>query len=144
RLRLSGAERSLAFRRRQAMKVAEHFRDPLAVFGLALGLRLVFSLLMANTYARDEFVYLALGRDVAHGAIPYRDFSFFHPPGILVVLALLDPLVGLWWPLARIADILIDSVTASLVWYLAAHRYSRPAGFAAGALYAVNPIALLA
>jgi Dolichyl-phosphate-mannose-protein mannosyltransferase len=118
-------------------------RDALAVFGLAIALRLVFSALMANTYDEDEFVYLALGRDLAHGAIPYRDFPFFHPPGILVVLQFLDPLTSVWWPLTRLVNVLIDSVTAVLVWRVASHLYGRREALSAGILYAVSPVVLV-
>jgi len=129
--------------RNRLRRFSPRYRDALAVFGLALGLRLVFSALMANTFDEDEFVYLALGRDLAHGALPYRDFTFFHPPGILVALRLLDPLTALWWPLARLGDVVVDSVTATLVWRLGAHFYGRRPALAAGILYATNPVALV-
>jgi Dolichyl-phosphate-mannose-protein mannosyltransferase len=117
--------------------------DVLAVLGLALLLRLVFAALMTDIYDADEFVYLGLGRDLAHGAVPYRDFPFFHPPGILVLLHLLDPLTAVWWPSARLADILADSVTAALVWRVGMRLYGRREAMAAGTLYATNPIALI-
>ncbi|HEX8917534.1 MAG TPA: glycosyltransferase family 39 protein [Chloroflexota bacterium] len=117
--------------------------DGLAVFGFALGLRLILSLLLSDTFDKDEFVYLALGRDVAHGAVPYRDFAFFHPPGILFLTALLNPLTEIWWPLARLFDVLVDSVTALLVWRIGTYLYDRRTALAAGVLYAVNPIVLV-
>jgi len=129
--------------RHRVWRFPSRHRDALAVFALALGLRLVFSALMANAFDKNEFVYLALGRDVAHGAIPYRDFAFFHPPGILVVLAFLDPLTRLWWPLARLVDVLIDSATATLVWRVGVHLYGRRLALVAGVLYAVNPVVLV-
>jgi hypothetical protein len=49
------------------------------VFGCALALRFGFLRLTANTFDKNEFVFLALARDVAGGAMPYRDFaSFIH------------------------------------------------------------------
>ena len=141
---MSGQANSGAFSwRNRLRRVAPCYRDALAVFGLALGLRLVFSALLADTFDEDEFVYLALGRDLAHGALPYRDFTFFHPPGILVVLRLLDPLTILWWPLARLLDVVVDSVTATLIWRLGVHFYGRRPALAAGILYAANPVALV-
>jgi Dolichyl-phosphate-mannose-protein mannosyltransferase len=124
-------------------KLSFKHHDALAVFGLALGLRLVFSVLMANTFDKNEFVYLALGHAVGNGAIPYRDFAFFHPPGILVLLGFLNPLTALWWPTARVLDVLIDSGTAVLVWRVGAHLYDRRAAMAAGILYAINPVVLV-
>ena len=77
------------------------FRIGLGVFLAALSLRLLFGRLVGDTYDYDEFVLLLLARDFAHGAVPYRDFMFFHPPGVLVILSVLHPLVSLWWPIAR-------------------------------------------
>lgn len=119
------------------------YRDALAVFALALGLRLLLSVLLANTYDPDEFVYLALGHDVAQGAVPYRDFAFFHPPGILVILAALNQLIAWWWPLARLVDVALDSVTAVLVWRLGLQVYGRRPAIAAGILYATCPLTLV-
>lgn len=120
-----------------------NYWDAVIVFAVALGLRLLFSLLMSGTFDRDEFVYLSLGRAVGNGSVPYRDFPFFHPPGILVVLGALNPVTALWWPFSRLADALIDAVSAVLVWRIGAQLYGRRVAFIAGALYAVNPLVLV-
>ncbi len=132
---------------RSVYRHAVHFvsanRDAFAVLGLALGLRVAFSLLLANTFDKDEFVYLALGRAVGHGAMPYRDFAFFHPPGILVLVGALNWLTGWWWPAARIVDLLLDSITAVLVWRMGLRLYDARTARMAGILYAANPIVLV-
>lgn len=117
--------------------------DALAIFALAVGVRILFSLLMAGTYDKDEFVYLALGRDVGNGVVPYRDFPFFHPPGILRLVGLLNPLTVRWWPSARLTDVLIDSMTSVLVWRIAKQLYSRRAALTAGVLYSISPVVLV-
>ncbi len=119
-------------------------RQLLMVLATALLLRVGFALLTANTYDYDEFVLLLSGRDYAHGAVPYRDFMFFHPPGMLVLLRAVEPLTALWWPLARGMMLVIDSATAGLVWYLGRRLYGSRGGLAAGLLYALNPLALIA
>jgi len=119
-------------------------RQLLIVLAAALLLRVGFALLIANTYDYDEFVLLLNGRDYAHGAVPYRDFMFFHPPGMLVLLRTVEPLTALWWPLARGMMLVIDSATAGLVWYLGRRLYGLRGGVAAGLLYALNPLALIA
>lgn len=119
-------------------------RQLLIVLAAALLLRVGFALLTANTYDYDEFVLLLNGRDYAHGAVPYRDFMFFHPPGMLVLLRAVEPLTALWWPLARGMVLVIDSATAGLVWYLGRRLYGSRGGLAAGLLYALNPLALIA
>lgn len=109
----------------------------------ALGLRLLFAALTADTYDPDEFVVLTLSRDFSHGAVPYRDFMFFHPPGVLVLYRMLHPLVNWWWPSARIVIMLIDTVTAALVWRIGMALYGRSTALVAGLLYGASPLALI-
>ena len=118
-------------------------RIGVGVFLAALGLRLVFGRLVANTYDYDEFVLLLLARDFAHGAVPYRDFMFFHPPGALVWLRSIEPVTSLWWPGARILTSLIDSATAVMVFVVGCRVFDRRTGTAAGLVYAASPLALI-
>jgi hypothetical protein len=120
------------------------WQQAVLIAGFALALRLIVMALTADTYDYDEFVVLLLARDFAHGAAPYHDFMFFHPPGILVMLRALEPLTSLWWPLARLVMVLLDTATALLVWRIGAMQWGRRAGLAAGLLYALNPLALIA
>ncbi len=113
------------------------------VLVVALGIRALFAILIGDTYDFDEFVLLLLGRDLAHGAVAYRDFMFFHPPGALVVYGVLDPLIAHWWPAARLLSIVVDTATAGLVWRLGLEIWGHREAMAAGLLYAVNPLALL-
>jgi len=53
-------------------------------------------------------------------------------------------LIGWWWPSARMVVVLIDSITALLVWRIGTLLYGRRGALAAGLLYAASPIALLA
>ena len=115
----------------------------IVVIAVAFAIRLCFGLATADTYDYDEFVLLLLGRDFAHGAVPYRDFMFFHPPGELVLLRLLEPLTSAWWPIARLVMMAIDTATAGLVWYVGTLLYDRRSAFVAGLLYAFNPVALI-
>ncbi len=113
------------------------------VFVCALSLRMVFGLIVANTYDYDEFVLLLLARDFAHGAVPYKDFMFFHPPGALVFFRALEPLSSLWWPLARLAEAIVDSITAVLVLLIGIRLFDRRTALLAGLLYAVSPLAMI-
>lgn len=115
----------------------------LIVLGWALSLRLFFAALAGNTYDPDEFVILSLSRDLSHGEIPYRDFMFFHPPGVLVLFRWLQPLIAWWWPSARLVMLLVDSLTAVFVWRIGVLLYGRQSGLAAGFLYGVSPLALV-
>lgn len=118
-------------------------KNLILVMCVALGLRLVFAALTAGTYDPDEFVILTLSRDFAHGAIPYHDFVFFHPPGALMLFGGLQPLVDWWWPSARLVTLLIDTGTAGLVYVVGNHLYDRRTGLFAGLLYAASPLALV-
>ncbi|HLJ67597.1 MAG TPA: glycosyltransferase family 39 protein [Chloroflexota bacterium] len=112
------------------------------IFGAALALRLVFALITASTFDADEFVILGLSRAVAHGAMPYRELVFFHPPGALIVFAALQHFVT-WWPAARVLTLAVDSVTAVLVWWIARQVLDRNQALIAGLIYAASPIALI-
>lgn len=129
---------------RPSIPWGDALRDALIVFGWALALRLLFTAITADSYDPDEFVVLALSRDFAHGAIPYHSFMFFHPPGVLALFRVLQPIVSWWWPSARIVTVLIDSVTALLVWRIGMHLYDRRRALVAGLIYGASPIALLA
>ncbi|HLJ67656.1 MAG TPA: glycosyltransferase family 39 protein [Chloroflexota bacterium] len=126
------------------VRLWSHRRTALVILGWALLLRLAFAALTANTYDPDEFVILTLSRGMAHGAVPYRSFLFFHPPGVLVLFGQLQSLVNLWWPSGRIMLMLIDSITAVMVWRIGRILYSDRVAFAAGMLYGASPIPLLA
>src|SRR5579884_1855970 len=119
------------------------WRAALFVFAVALAARLLLGWLIRDTYDYDEFVVLLLGRDYAHGWVPYSGFMFFHPPGILVALRVLQPLVSAWWPSARILSSLLDSCTAVLVWAVGRNLYGDRTSVAAGLLYAISPVALI-
>lgn len=115
----------------------------LGVAAAALVVRLLFALATSNTYDFDEFVILLLGRDFAHGSVPYHDFMFFHPPMILLIFRLLHPLVTLWWPLARVLMACTDAVTASLVWLIGYKIYGERGAWASAVLYVFHPLALV-
>jgi 4-amino-4-deoxy-L-arabinose transferase-like glycosyltransferase len=118
-------------------------RDLLVVALWALSLRVLFALLTSNTYDPDEFVILVLSRDWTPKVIPYRDFMFFHPPGMLLLFRALAPLTAWWWPSARVFVLLVDTATAVMVWKLGTLLYGRRTALAAGLLYGASPLALV-
>lgn len=127
---------------RQVVASAYRWRYAAAVFLVALTARLAAAVLSGGTFDPDEFVLIALGRAVAHGAVPYRDITYYHPPGMLYFVAPLE-LVMRWWPASRIAVLAVDSVTAVLVWHIGRQLYAEWTARIAGFLYGVSPLALI-
>ena len=114
-----------------------------AVFAASLCLATIFNLIARGTYDFDEFVYLLLGHAVNRGRIPYQDFLFYHPPGIVMVMGVLDPLVQRWWVVGRIPSLLLDAGTCALVFLVARRFLSRAGAITAGLLCACSPIMLV-
>jgi alpha-1,2-mannosyltransferase len=89
----------------------------------------------------DDGVYYGAAIAFVHGALPYRDVLFLHPPGIIVLLspfAAIGALTsdGTGMAVARCAFIALGVTNALLVARLAS-THSRSAGILAGLLYAV-------
>ncbi len=117
---------------------------PAIIAVVAFGSRLTSLLHMGGFHhlmGYDEGVYFGASTGLVHGLMPYRDFVFVHPPGILV---LLSPLAALshftsdttGWTGARLAIMVVGAVNAILVYFIA-RRVSLVAALVAGALYAV-------
>lgn len=113
------------------------------IFGGAFAIRICFLALTADTFDYDEFVLLQLAKGMAAGAVPYRDFMFFHPPGALLALRAIEPLTAWWWPWARVLTAAIDSGTTVMVAMIAHALWGRRESVAAGAVYALSPLALV-
>jgi alpha-1,2-mannosyltransferase len=77
-------------------------------FGVALAARLVPLLRGGGLYALgnyDDGVHFAGAMGVIHDLLPYRDFLFLHPPGVLLALA----------PFAALADVLGEPNAMAIV-----------------------------
>ncbi len=82
----------------------------------------------------DEGVYFTAAKLLFGGVLPYRDFVFVHPPGLLYVLGFLPS-----FPAARVLATLIGSANIFLVGRLASRWAGPIAGLVAAALYAGYP-----
>ena len=103
---------------------------------------------LASLVGYDQGVYYSAAEALAWGRLPYRDFLFLHPPGVIVALAPLG-LVGRlthdsWGiELARMATILVGAVNTALVAW-AARRAGLVAATSAALVYAVwRPAAVI-
>jgi alpha-1,2-mannosyltransferase len=102
---------------------------------------LIYGRTLTAVLIYDDGVYYAASAHFIRGMMPYRDFIFAHPPGIILYLApfvglaqLTDDLVGM--AAARIAIAILGSVNAVLVYSLL-KRHDHRWAIMGGLLYAV-------
>ena len=118
---------------------------------LALALRLFLvtrpGFLTSGTVEYDDGVYLGAALRLLHGALPYKDYAFVQPPGIVVV-ALPGALVGsltsqaTGLAVARVLSVLASTACVPLAGRLLRHRGALACAVAAG-LLAVYPADVL-
>ena len=118
---------------------------------IALGLRLFLlsrpGFLTSGTVEYDDGVYLGAAMRLLHGAMPYKDYAFVQPPGIVVV-ALPGALVGsltsqaTGLAVARVLSVLASTACVPLAGRLVRHRGPITVAVTAG-LLAVYPADVL-
>jgi len=118
---------------------------------LALTLRLFLvsraGFLTSGTVEYDDGVYLGAAIRLLHGALPYKDYAFVQPPGIIVV-GLPGALVGTLTSqatglaVARVASVLASTACVPLAGRLVRHRGPVTCAVTAG-LLAVYPADVL-
>jgi alpha-1,2-mannosyltransferase len=120
------------------------------VFVVALANRLLPVLRgagLSGVLGYDDGVYYAGAVGLVHGRLPYRDFLFLHPPGVLLALAPVAA-TGRWlgetsgWEGSRLVWMLMGCVT-SLILVGALLPMGRLAAAVAGCVYSVFPGAVL-
>jgi hypothetical protein len=123
----------------------------LAATVLALALRLFLvtrpGFLTSGTVEYDDGVYLGAATRLLHGALPYKDYAFVQPPGIIVIAlpaglagALTSQATGL--AVARLLSVLASTACVPLAGRLVRHRGVITCAVAAG-LLAVYPADVL-
>jgi alpha-1,2-mannosyltransferase len=102
---------------------------------------LIYGRTLTAVLIYDDGVYYAASAHFIRGMMPYRDFIFAHPPGIILYLApivglarLTDDLVGM--AAARIAIAILGSINAVLVYSLL-RRHDHRWAILSGLLYAI-------
>jgi alpha-1,2-mannosyltransferase len=123
----------------------------LAATALALALRLFLvtrpGFLTSGTVEYDDGVYLGAALRLLHGALPYKDYAFVQPPGIVVVAlpgavvgSLTSQAAGL--AAARVLSVLASTACVPLAGRLLRHRGALACAVTAG-LLAVYPADVL-
>jgi hypothetical protein len=93
----------------------------------------------------DSGVYLAAPIHFVSGVIPYRDFTFLEPPGIIILLSPLGFIGRIWgshdaFIVGRVVSAFVTALNAGMLAYLIRHR-GRVAMLIAGIGLALLPIA---
>ena len=119
-----------------------------AMLSLSLGYyELLRPGVLHNILEYDDGVWFGSAVRMAHGAVPYRDFSLVQPPGVPVVLmpiALLSRAIGTrnGFALARLSVPVVQAISVFLCGWLLRHR-SRAAAVVACTVFAVFPTAII-
>jgi hypothetical protein len=117
-------------------------------FALAMGvLRLAIPGVLSGLTAYDDGVYFGGSLQLFSGSIPYRDFVFVHPPGILLLLgpfALVGKALGtsMGFELARVATTVVVAINALLA-ALLVKKLGVACMAVAGIMTAAYPIAVI-
>jgi 4-amino-4-deoxy-L-arabinose transferase-like glycosyltransferase len=120
-----------------------------AVWAVAFATRIALVVIAGGTGAvmeNDDGVYLGAAIRATGGDLPYHDFLFVHPPGIVYLLSpfgLLAHVTSDPWAMlaARVAVAALGASTAVLI-YLVVAQADRRAALFAGVFYAVSSAAL--
>jgi hypothetical protein len=83
----------------------------------------------------DEFIYFHMGKLVADGKLPYRDFLFTHPPLQLIPPAFVFATIGFHFTALKLISVLVANVTAFLFFDFARRAVSPFVGVLAAALF---------
>jgi hypothetical protein len=101
---------------------------------------------LAAATGYDDGVYFSASALLLRGVLPYREFVFVHPPGILYFLApvswIPDPALG--FVLARLLACAVGGVNAYLVGRIVTRAAGTFGGVVAAVLYALYPDAVTA
>ncbi len=115
---------------------------------LSLGLSLWQLTVPGSLSFADSGDFFAASFHLVTGALPYRDFTFVQPPGIVLLMspvALLSRIIGTHdgFILARVLSALVTALNCGLLAWLVRHR-GRTAMLIAGAGLALLPVASFA
>ena len=93
----------------------------------------------------DSGVYLAAPIHFVSGVVPYRDFTFLEPPGIILILSPLGFISRIWgshdaFIVGRVVSAFVTALNTGLLAYLVRHR-GRVAMLISGVGLALLPIA---
>jgi hypothetical protein len=129
----------------ERLKLSQRHAIAIGVGLLSLGLSLWQLTVPGFLNFSDSGVYFAASFHLVTGAVPYRDFNFVQPPGIVLLIspiALLSRIIGTHdgFVLARVISCLVMGLNAGLLAWLVRHR-GRTAMLIAGAGLALMPVA---
>jgi len=72
----------------------------------------------------DEYVYIYMGKLVAEGYVPYRDFFLAHPPLLVFSYALLYKLFGFKLFMFKFVELLVFILSSFFIYLIARHKFN--------------------
>ena len=111
----------------------------LLIFCLSLGLSIWQLSVPEFLSAYDSGVYLASTIHLVSGVLPYRDFTFVQPPGILLLMSPIGIFSRVFgthdgFIMARVVSSVVTALNAGLLAWLVRHRGRLAMAFAGGGL----------
>jgi hypothetical protein len=113
--------------RRRAMRLTQFQAVALLIFCLSLGMSLWQLSVPEFLSSYDSGVYLAATIHLVSGVLPYRDFTFVQPPGILLLMSPVGVFSRFFgthdgFILARIVSSVVTALNAGLLAWIVRHR----------------------
>ncbi len=103
----------------------------------ALRLRPLIELDRFGLMAYDENAYFLAGRAVTLGYVPYADFAFVQPPGVIAALAPFSLFATWGFTAAKVVVALLGALSAALLWRIVRPWYGPVAALVASLAYAL-------
>ena len=128
----------------RALRLTQFQAVALLVFGLSLGMSLWQLSVPEFLSSYDSGVYLAATIHLISGVLPYKDFTFVQPPGILLLMSPVGVFSRIFGThdgliLARVVSSIVTAANAGLLAWLVRHR-GRLAMMLAGGGLAFLPV----
>lgn len=128
----------------RALRITQFQAIVLVVFGLSLGMSLWQLSVPEFLSSYDSGVYLASTIHFVSGVLPYKDFTFVQPPGILLLMSPVGVFSRVFgthdgFILARVVSSVVTALNAGFVAWLVRHR-GRVAMVIAGGGLAFLPV----
>lgn len=99
----------------------------------------IFKLITAHPSFSDENVYFLMGKRIAEGMVPYKEFSFVHPPFQVYILSALFKIFGSTIAVGKLLPLIASSISVYLIFLIAENLYKEKVAFISTVLFLLTP-----